>query len=59
MSDEKVIDVVVINGERREAVETFRACGVNWWRWKMATGENRYTTEVEWNHWKSETPERL
>lgn len=54
--DEEVIETVVINGERREAVETFRASGVNWVRYKVR-GENYYATDLEWNYWKNETPE--
>lgn len=56
---EEVIDVVVVNGERREAVEIFRASGVVWTRYKIKDESNRYATELEWDQWKSETPERL
>lgn len=52
--NEEVIDVVVIDGERREAVEIFRASGVKWIRYKVKN-ENRYATELEWDQWQSET----
>lgn len=49
---EKVMDVVVVEGITREAVETFRACGVKWIRYKVK-GESCYATEFEWNCWKN------
>ena len=53
--NEEVIDVVVVEGVRREAVETFRACGIKWMRYKVK-GENRYATDVEWTCWRNGTP---
>ena len=51
---EKVMDVVVVEGVTLEAVETFRACGVKWIRYKIKD-ESRYATEFEWNCWKNGT----
>jgi len=56
--NEEVIDVVVVNGARLEAVEIFRACGIKWTRYKLKN-ESRYATELEWAQWKSGTPEEL
>lgn len=55
--NEKVIDVVVVNGESREAVEIFRACRTNWIRYKIKDESNRYATELEWDQWKSDSLE--
>ena len=56
MSEEEVIETVMVNGERRDAVETFTAARVRWVRYKLR-GENYYATELEWNHWKAESTE--
>lgn len=52
----KIRQAVVVNGEKRKAVETFRACGVKWIRYKRADGSNGYATAAEWAQWRGKTP---
>jgi len=44
---------IVVNGERRQIQETFRACGVQWIRYKRSDGSNGYATEFEWTQWSN------
>ena len=40
-----------IDGEIRESKETFKACGINWVRYKKSNDSNGYATLQEWKQW--------